>query len=313
VGEPSPDRQASQAEAQPPQPSFWSAPDGHAEEERAAAHELGASRGPRELGKRAASGILLAVLAIAAATVGGLLFILLWTAAACGIYWEWTAITVAGSAGVRVAGTLALLAGALACGSGYFVPALAAFVAGGAIAGLLGPPQHRFWAAGGVLYAGSVLFGPVLLRSDSQFGLTAILFLFAVVWATDVLAYFTGRGLKGPRLAPRISPNKTWSGLGGGIIGGVAAGVAVIAWQGASSLAMTACVAAVLSIACQGGDLFESAVKRRFGVKDTSHLIPGHGGLMDRLDGFLAAASVAALVGVAHAGMGSPARGLLLW
>jgi phosphatidate cytidylyltransferase len=134
-----------------------------------------------------------------------------------------------------------------------------------------------------------------------------------VVWSTDILGYFVGRAIGGPRLAPPVSPNKTWSGACGGALGAVVAGVAVVAAAGGVALMPAAAVALGLSVASQGGDLFESALKRRFGVKDAGHVIPGHGGLMDRLDGFIAASGVAALVGIMRGGLDAPARGFLLW
>jgi len=110
-----------------------------------------------------------------------------------------------------------------------------------------------------------------------------------------------------------VSPNKTWSGVVGGLAGGVAGGTLVAYANGLGRLAVVGVVALVLSAAAQCGDLFESALKRRFGIKDTGQLIPGHGGLMDRLDGFLVAALAALLIGIFHQGTDAPARGLLLW
>jgi len=134
-----------------------------------------------------------------------------------------------------------------------------------------------------------------------------------VTWATDILAYFVGRVVGGPKLWRRVSPNKTWSGAIGGAAGAIVAGLAVVHLaQIANSLAVAG-LALLLSVASQAGDMFESALKRRFGVKDASHLIPGHGGIMDRLDGFLAAAALAAIIGIARGGMDAPARGLLVW
>jgi phosphatidate cytidylyltransferase len=173
------------------------------------------------------------------------------------------------------------------------------------------------WTVGGLIYAGITFFAPALLRGNSALGLSAILFLFATVWATDICAYFVGRGLGGPLLWPQVSPKKTWAGACGGLVGGVAAG-ALVAYASAGTRPLAAAIVAlVLSIAAQIGDLFESAVKRRFGAKDASTLIPGHGGVMDRLDGFLVAAAAALVIGILRhgltQGLAAPAEGLLVW
>ncbi len=173
--------------------------------------------------------------------------------------------------------------------------------------------DKRLWCATGLLYAGVVLAAPMILRRDPQLGALALFYLFAVVWATDILAYGGGRLIGGPRLAPAISPHKTWSGAVVGMIGGICAGTAV-AFMGSLVNPLAAIgLALLLSAAAQTGDLAESAVKRRFGVKDSSRIIPGHGGLMDRLDGFLAAAGIAALLGAARGGLDGAAGGLLIW
>ncbi len=126
----------------------------------------------------------------------------------------------------------------------------------------------------------------VLLRFDTQFGFLAIAFVFAIVWASDILGYFVGRAVGGPKLWERVSPKKTRSGAIGGLVGAVIASMGLAFFTGPSPVAM-GLLAAVLSVLSQAGDLFESAVKRRFDVKDSSQIIPGHGGLMDRLDGFI--------------------------
>ena len=146
-----------------------------------------------------------------------------------------------------------------------------------------------------------------------QLGFVALLFLFAIVWATDIFAYLVGRLMGGPLLWPDVSPKKTWAGAIGGLAGGVAAGAGVAYASIGMAPALAGGLALVLSIVAQGGDLFESAVKRRFGAKDASSLIPGHGGLMDRLDGFIVAALVGVLIGALHQGMATPAHGLLIW
>jgi phosphatidate cytidylyltransferase len=267
----------------------------------------------KDLGTRAASGVVLAGIAVAAALFGGWPFVLFWAAASIGVFWEWTAMVTGGAVAVLASGVLTLLAVMAAAGLGHFGAALAVLVAGVIAVALSCAPERRAWGAGGALYAGTVLLAPVVLRQDSELGRVAILFLFAIVWATDIFGYFAGRALGGPKLAFRVSPNKTWSGACGGALGAVAAGVLFMRIAGNAELISTVCVALALSVVSQGGDLFESAVKRRFGVKDASHVIPGHGGLMDRLDGFLAAAGMAALVGLARGGTEASARGLLLW
>jgi phosphatidate cytidylyltransferase len=172
--------------------------------------------------------------------------------------------------------------------------------------------NRGLWLAAGWLYALITILAPLILRADKVYGFQAIFFLFAIVWMTDIMGYVVGRALGGPRLWPAISPNKTWSGAIGGIAGAVVVGFAVALYQ-ALSLVPIAILALMLSIVAQSGDLFESAVKRRFGAKDTSHLIPGHGGLMDRLDGFIAAALVAAVIGLIRSGPDAAARGLMMW
>lgn len=268
----------------------------------------------RELLTRIASSVVLAALALGAAVTGGVPFVLFWALAAVGVFREWSGVVAGGAIAVPAAGAVALGASAAAAGAGQFAAAAVALAAGAIAAALLAPPQRRIWCGAGVLYAGTVLLAPVILRRDDALGLVAILFLFAVVWVTDTFAYFAGRLLGGPKLAPRFSPKKTWSGAVGGLVGAGAVGLAVVAASGAeATLATVAAIALALSIASQGGDLFESFVKRLFGVKDAGHIIPGHGGLMDRLDGFLVAAGVAALVGLVRGGPDASARGLLLW
>lgn len=164
----------------------------------------------------------------------------------------------------------------------------------------------------GVLYAAMPAAAMVLLRDDPQYGLWAIIWLFAVVWGTDIAAYFTGRTLGGPKLAPRFSPNKTWSGLLGGVAAAAAAGYAVSTGIGEGSAIGLAIFSAMMAVVAQGGDIVESALKRRVGVKDSSQLIPGHGGVMDRLDGLVAVAVAAVIAGLLHGG-GSIGQGALIW
>jgi len=158
----------------------------------------------------------------------------------------------------------------------------------------------------GLAYVAPACAALFWLRADAQAGFANVLFLLLVVWASDIGAYAAGRMFGGPKLAPAISPGKTWSGAAGGLVCAMLVGVAASRLDtGAASHA--ALVAAVLGVLAQAGDLLESGLKRHFGVKDSSRLIPGHGGLLDRLDGVLAAAPAAALLALALG------RGVLLW
>ena len=271
--------------------------------------------------RRTASALVLAPLAIGAAFAGGWTFAAACTVTAALVLWEWS-ILVSRAADWRILapGVPVLCAAAvLAQGNspGMAIAAVALGAVGAAVATGVGPGRRParsvFWATAGVLYAGIVLISPIVLRSDPQMGFAALAFLFATVWATDIFAYLTGRRLGGPLLAPRLSPKKTWSGAIGGLAGGVVAG-ALVAYASAGTYPVAAGVLAlILSIAAQGGDLLESSVKRRFGAKDTSALIPGHGGVMDRVDGFLVAALIAVVIGALRFGAAASARGLLLW
>jgi phosphatidate cytidylyltransferase len=275
------------------------------------------------LALRVASAAVLVPIAVISAFAGGWLFIAVCAIAAGVVLWEWTAlvaghadprILVPGLAGLAIAGALIGVNLAAAAAGVIAIEAVLA-----ALAAAAAPPRGDdtlspiVWAGTGVLYAGVALLAPTLLRSDPHWGFKALLFLFAVVWITDVFAFFGGRAVGGPLLSPAVSPNKTWSGAITGLAGGVAAGVAVAYASGIGKLGIIGVMALVLSVLSQVGDLFESAVKRHFGVKDAGQLIPGHGGLMDRVDGFLFAALAALLIGIVHTGTAAPASGLLVW
>ena len=177
----------------------------------------------------------------------------------------------------------------------------------------IGLVEGPLWIATGLFYAAVMVVAPVVLRTDAEFGFAVMVLLFAVVWSTDIFGYFAGRAIGGPKLLPAVSPKKTWAGAVAGAAGAVAVTVLAARWFGLVDLGAIAAVALVLSVVSQFGDLLESWIKRRFGAKDASHLIPGHGGVMDRLDGFWAAALVGAAIGLARGGLGAAARGLLLW
>ncbi|MET0705947.1 MAG: phosphatidate cytidylyltransferase [Tardiphaga sp.] len=168
------------------------------------------------------------------------------------------------------------------------------------------------WVALGVVYAAAALAASVVVRLDPVWGFAALMFVLLIVWVTDIGGYFAGRGIGGPKLWPRVSPKKTWAGAIGGLVLSlvVAAG---FAWYGVGRLMPLLVLATVLTVVSQLGDLFESAVKRNFGVKDSSHIIPGHGGLLDRLDGYVFAVVAAALIGFVRSGADGVGRGLMVW
>lgn len=263
---------------------------------------------------RIVSSLVLAPLAIAAAYFGGLVFFAFWAVAALAVLWEWQTLVCADERNpVLAIGAVALAGSGLLIMLGRPGIAIALIALGCFGAAALASNTRRMWCTAGVGYAAGLLVAPVLLRRDASFGFAAILFLFVIVWLTDIIAYFVGRAVGGPKLMPRVSPNKTWSGAIGGTVASMIGGVVVASQFDIGGLAAAAVVAFVLSIVSQLGDLAESAVKRRFNAKDASQLIPGHGGLMDRLDGFVAAAVAGVLIGIGHGGFDAPARGLMVW
>jgi phosphatidate cytidylyltransferase len=267
-----------------------------------------------EFALRVCSALVLVPLALATAYLGDWPFAVFWGVAAMGVLWEWTSL---------VAGTdrrFALMTGAASLAlafalvvSGLPLAAVIVLAIGTLAAASLAPAERRLWIAGGIPYAGTLGVAPIVLRSDGEDGFLAVIFLFAVVWTTDIAAYFIGRAAGGPKLVPQVSPNKTWSGAIGGTLAAVVVALVLAKMAALAGLFAIAMLAIVLSVSAQAGDVFESFLKRRFGAKDSSHLIPGHGGLMDRLDGFVTASVVAALIGLARGGFEAPGRGLLVW
>lgn len=266
------------------------------------------------LAVRIVSSLILAPVAVAAAYVGGIVFIAFWMIASICVIWEWDTLVCANDKRpVLTIGSVAILGAGLLLMLGRTLTPIALVLLATLGVVTLASKERRSWCVVGVLYAGALLIAPVLLRRDPAFGFAALVFLFSVVWLTDVVAYFCGRLFGGPKLMPTVSPNKTWSGAIGGALGAIAGGIAVAAYFGTGRPAAVGLLALVLSIASQAGDLFESSVKRRFGAKDASGLIPGHGGVMDRVDGFVIAATVAALIGFARGGVDEAGRGLMVW
>jgi phosphatidate cytidylyltransferase len=271
-----------------------------------------ADQGSRNLIRRVVAALVLAPVAVAIAYAGGWLWTLLVTLAAIGLYVEWLMIVdVARQTRVVASGAVALAISGLCLALGRIDGSLLALALGLAAVALLSPGR-RNWIATGFGYAAAAQIASVLVRLDQVWGFVALILILLVVWVTDIGGYFAGRGIGGPKLWPRVSPKKTWAGAVGGFVASllIAAGFAAFGLGKTGPLLL---LGAVLSIASQLGDLFESAVKRRFGVKDSSHIIPGHGGLMDRLDGFVAAVVLAAVFGFLRGGVDGVGRGLMVW
>lgn len=275
------------------------------------AASAGAKPAPSNFVMRVLAALVLAPLAIALAYAGGWLWALLVTLVSIGLFAEWLMVVGAGSTALTGAGTIVIATMGLCVTFGALKTAVITGFIGGAIVTLIA--RGKFvWAATGFAYASAALLASILVRKDLVNGFSALMFVLLVVWATDIGGYFAGRSIGGPKLWPRVSPKKTWSGA----LGGFVASLAVAGGFAASGIGKTIpllIVSAILSVVSQAGDLFESAVKRRFGVKDSSHLIPGHGGLMDRLDGFVAAILMAWIIGFLRHGVHSAGSGLMVW
>jgi phosphatidate cytidylyltransferase len=261
---------------------------------------------------RIAAALVLAPIAILCAYIGGWLWIALVTLATIGLFIEWQLVIGASrEIPATAGGTIALLIAGILLAFGRIESAV--LILGlGLVAVVVLAPSHRAWSGAGLVYAAAAQLASVLVRLDHVEGLAALILVLLVVWVTDIGGYFAGRGIGGPKLWPRVSPNKTWAGA----VGGFAASLMVASGFAAFGFGKTwpmLLLGAALSIASQLGDLFESAVKRHFGVKDSSHIIPGHGGLMDRLDGFVAAIILAAIFGLLRGGLDGVGRAIMVW
>jgi phosphatidate cytidylyltransferase len=273
-----------------------------------------------DLGPRLGSATVLIAIAAVSWWVGSITFFVVWLIGALVVHFEWQRIVGGDNLDARLAvGTLALIAAAIAVRSQ--APAFAALivVAASLVAAFQAGPELRLWSGLGVAYGGALILAILTLRSSFPFGRWAIGWLFAIVWGTDACAYFAGRLIGGPKFLPHISPSKTWSGTAVGVLAGAVIGLGFLAV--AAQLSQLEALrpnsalfflGLVLAAVSQMGDLFESWMKRRFGAKDSGTFIPGHGGLMDRVDGFIAAVVFAALLGVLRA-FPTPAEGLFHW
>jgi phosphatidate cytidylyltransferase len=267
----------------------------------------------KDLVPRFGSAVVLAVAVAGLTWLGGLPFAAMILVVCCIVAWEWSRIIRGGTIDAAMVAHIGVVAVAIGLSVyGLIGLGILALTIGAILVNLLTVGRHPGLSALGVPYAGLPAVALIWLRSDSPWGLWAVGFLVLVVAATDVGAYFAGRLIGGPKLWPQVSPNKTWAGLIGAMItSAVIAALFARVVLGVHALPLAG-LAMALAVVAQAGDLGESMLKRRFGAKDASNIIPGHGGFMDRVDGLVTAAIVAALLAAAI-NMRAPAKALLLW
>jgi len=262
---------------------------------------------------RLVSAIVMAALALGSVLASVWTFVALVIAAGVTVSWEWGRL-VRKVGFDAIAGIQSAAVASVAVAVALSRPGLALIAAIVALVGtgLLAVSSATVgWSLLGIAYSVLSTWSMVWLRSDPTLGATALLYLLLVAWTTDTASYGGGRLVGGPTLAPSIPPRKTWSGLLAGILAPALVGYAFALFLQDTSAWRLTLVSIVIAAACQAGDLGESAVKRRFGTKDMSNLIPGHGGLLDRIDGLLIAAIAAALIALRDPA--NPGRGLLIW
>ena len=286
-------------------------------EDDEATDDAGASLDVRErLGgdfvTRLASSLAMGAVAALFTFTGMAAFAVLVVAVTMVLSWEWGRLVHGREADLVIAVHMGAVgvAGVLAA-VGFVGLGLLALPIGAILATLLSLGRNSLFSALGVFYAGLPAVALIWLRSDATLGLLAVIFIIIVVIASDTAGFLSGRLLGGPRLWPRVSPNKTWAGFIGALVASSIVGALFwLAVPGASVVRLAA-AGAMLSIVAQAGDFAESAIKRRFGAKDSSTLIPGHGGVMDRVDGLVAAATAVGLASFVI-NVHSPAHALLL-
>jgi len=269
-----------------------------------------ASGGSREVLARAASALVLSAILIACLYFGWPFFHLLVFCAAGLMAREWARLCGRGAfwpgGAALVIGCLAIVALAA---FGLHTEASLVMILGAPAAALTGQQQgfgDSAWLGAGIVYVGGGTWAAIALHDLFQHGAWAVVWVFLIVAFTDIGAFLAGRALGGPKLAPRLSPKKTWSGFFGGVSCAALAGLvfALVLDRGAAGFHIAA--ALVVSLIAQAGDMFESLLKRRFGAKDSGGLIPGHGGLLDRVDGIVPAMIVVALLAWWRGGVETP-------
>lgn len=266
-----------------------------------------------DLGPRFISSIILIPVTLLALLMGGIAFSLVVGVVFAGVYREYDGMVGMQKPGVLgnlISGSIVLIALAYPM-AGPLALLLVGLVVG-ATALVLGGVA-RWWRLAGVAYVSAVVLAVLAMRGQGMDGVIAGMFLGAAIWLTDIGAYFAGRQFGGAKLSPDISPSKTWSGAIGGFAIGTLGALLIWVWFTTSAWWIGVLLAVTLSVVGQIGDLGESALKRYFRVKDSGDILPGHGGLMDRLDSLSLAALAVFAIGAMHAGLGNVAHGFLFW
>ncbi len=266
-----------------------------------------------DLGPRLASALVLVCITALTLYFGGYAFAAAVGAVFAGAYREWETMVT-----LKPLTPLGMVLIALMALCALSFPLLGplgsmGFVVIGAIVAIASGGEGSLWRAVGQIYFGAVVVSVLAIRGTLPLGILAGVYLGTVIWLTDTGAFFTGRQVGGEKLAPDISPAKTWSGALGGLVLGTAGGLAVWVFATPTPWWIGLGLSAIMSILGQSGDLTESALKRRFRIKDSGDLIPGHGGLMDRLDSVTFGALFMFAVGALHLGVGNVAAGFLNW
>lgn len=266
-----------------------------------------------DVGPRFASAIVLIALTATALYIGSYLFAAVVGAVYGGAYREWE--TMVSRAPLTPLG-MVLIGLVVLSGLVYplfgFVASLVVIALACLVAAAMGR-EGLLWRIAGLVLFGLLIVSVLTMRGDGMAGIWVGVYLGTVVWMTDSAAFFTGRQIGGEKLAPDISPSKTWSGALGGLALGTGAGLVVWLFATESPIWIGLLLSAAISILGQSGDLAESAIKRHFRIKDSGDIIPGHGGLMDRLDSLTFGVFFVVIVGGLHAGFGAVAEGLLYW
>lgn len=266
-----------------------------------------------DLGPRFISSIILIPVTLLALLWGGLAFSLVVGVVYAGVYREYDVMVAMRKPGLfsnLMAGSMVLVALAYSM-AGPMALVLVALTIG--LAALVFGGPARWWRLAGVAYMSLVVLAILAMRGQGMDGVIAGMFLGAAIWLTDIGAYFAGRQFGGAKLSPDISPSKTWSGAIGGFAIGTLGALLIWVWFTTSAWWIGILLAVILSVVGQVGDLGESALKRYFRVKDSGDILPGHGGLMDRLDSLSLAALAVFAIGAGHAGIASVAHGFLFW